>query len=172
MESAPILIKFVTWGSISCNKLPNTFATLHGRYKLEATWMTDHIEHSKNKWLIVSSLWQNMHFVISCQFCFRKVVFVKDYFFAKILEKNWSSVVSSFSRIFLLLSTQNHGLTSALYMEPAENLPLSCRFHWNSSNIYDSGCLANWSRSAFHDASMGPIKSCMNSHFVERTLEP
>jgi hypothetical protein len=56
---APILICFLNLLSISFSQFPNIVVILHGGNKVEATWMTGHIDqakrHWKNKCLTVSS---------------------------------------------------------------------------------------------------------------------
>jgi hypothetical protein len=55
---APTLICFLNLLSIPFSQFPNILVILHGGNKVEATWMTDHIDlvkrHWKNKYLIVS----------------------------------------------------------------------------------------------------------------------
>jgi hypothetical protein len=68
---APTLICFLNLWSIPLSQFPKILAILRGGYKVEATWMTDHIEHAKRYWkkmcLIVSSWWQKTHFLQPCQ---------------------------------------------------------------------------------------------------------
>jgi hypothetical protein len=56
---APILICFLNLLLIPLSQFPNILGILHGGNKVEATWMTDHIDlakrYWKNKCLIVSS---------------------------------------------------------------------------------------------------------------------
>jgi hypothetical protein len=55
---APTLIYFLNLLSISFNQVPKILVILHGGNKVEAIWMTDHIDlakrHWKNKYFIVS----------------------------------------------------------------------------------------------------------------------
>jgi hypothetical protein len=56
---APTLICFLNLLSIPFSQFPKILVILHGGNKVEATWMTDHIDlanrYWKNKCLIVSS---------------------------------------------------------------------------------------------------------------------
>jgi hypothetical protein len=47
---APTLICFLNLRSISLSQLPKILVMLHGGYKVEATWMTDHIDLAKRHW--------------------------------------------------------------------------------------------------------------------------
>jgi hypothetical protein len=68
---APTLIKVLYLWSTPFSQLPKILATLRGRYKVEPIWMIDHIDlanrHWKNKCLIVSSWWKNIHVLLPCQ---------------------------------------------------------------------------------------------------------
>jgi hypothetical protein len=48
--NAPTLMRILYLLSIPHGQLPNILATLLGGYKLEAIWMTDHIERAKLHW--------------------------------------------------------------------------------------------------------------------------
>jgi hypothetical protein len=75
MANAPICT------SIPWSQFPKILTTLVGGYKLDATWMSDHIVLAKrqleNKWLIVSSRWQNTHWVLPCQFRLTRLSLVR-----------------------------------------------------------------------------------------------
>ena len=137
MATAPTLRIIMYLWSTPCSQFPKILATLLDGYKFEATWMTDHIEraklHWKNKYLIVSFWWQKTHFVLPCQFHLTRLSLVR-------ITPWWryQANILIFRGIFifqilLLWSTGMTGWTSALYIEPTENLPFPCRFQRNSS---------------------------------------
>jgi hypothetical protein len=78
---APTLICFLNLLSILLSQLPKILAILRGGYKVEATWMIDHIERVKRHWkkrcLIVSSWGQKTHFLQPYQFRFARLSLVK-----------------------------------------------------------------------------------------------
>jgi hypothetical protein len=78
---APTLICFLNLRSIPLSQFPKILVMLHGGYKVEATWMTDHINlakrHWKNKYFIVSSWWQKTHFLLPCQFRLARLSLVR-----------------------------------------------------------------------------------------------
>jgi hypothetical protein len=112
-------------------------AILHGGNKVEATWMTDHIDiakwHWKNKRLILSSWWQKTHVLLPFQFRFARLSLVKitplRRYHSNTLICNGSFNFQSL--LLLILSLGKSGWISALYMDATQNLPFSCRFQQN-----------------------------------------
>jgi hypothetical protein len=136
MASAPTLISLLNLSWIPCSQLPKILATLVGGYKVEGTWMSDHIDLEKqqwkNKWLIVSSWWQKTHCVLPCQFHLTRLSLVRI-----TPRRKYHPIFLVFSgififQIFLLLFTGISDWIIALYTEPTENFPLGCRFQRNS----------------------------------------
>jgi hypothetical protein len=145
-------------------------ATLHGGFKSEDFWMTDHIDlanrYLKNKCLNISSLWHKTHFLIPYQF-----LFLQSYLWWELPSMKMPSKKITFSGIFtfqsfLLSSTVTSGWREALYMESIENFPFSCRFHQNLPVLGLSHTLAKWWSKAFQAASLCPNKSLLNVTFA------
>ena len=89
--SAPTLRRFLNLCSIPCNQLPNILATLHGGYRPEATWMTDHIERANLHWkqmlnnlfmVTGDALWTTMPIPLD------EIIFSKNHSLSKIPHKN------------------------------------------------------------------------------------
>jgi hypothetical protein len=152
-------------------------AKIHGGYKVEHIWMIDHINLTNlpwnNKYLIVSSWWQNTHFVPPCQ-----LRFIRLSLFGITPIWRYYRKTLGFSRIFIfwffVITNQHVRLyyhshwvhrECITLMESSENLPPSCRFQQNSQVL----CV-NWTKDkrcskAFHDASLGPTRSLFNVTF-------
>jgi hypothetical protein len=126
---APTLICFLNLWSILLSQFPKILAILHGRYKVEATWMTDHIERAKQHWkkrcLIVSSWGQKTHFLQPCQFRFASLSLVKMTPLRRYHPNTFihSGIFNFQSLLLLTFSNGRSGWISALYMEATENLP-------------------------------------------------
>jgi hypothetical protein len=79
--TAPTLICFLNLLSMPFSQFPNILVILRGVNKVEATWMTDHIDlvkrHLKNKCFIISFWWQKTYFLFPCQFRFARLSLVK-----------------------------------------------------------------------------------------------
>jgi hypothetical protein len=78
---APSLICFLNLLSIPLSQFPSILVILRGGNKVEATWITDHIDPAKwywkNKCFIDSSWWQKTHFLLPCQFRFARLSLVR-----------------------------------------------------------------------------------------------
>jgi hypothetical protein len=78
---APTLICFLNLLFILLSQFPEMLVILCGGNKVEATWMTDHIDlakrHWKNKCLIVSSSWQKTQALLPFQFRLARLSLVK-----------------------------------------------------------------------------------------------
>jgi hypothetical protein len=76
---APTLMCFLYLLSIPFSQFPKMLAILHGGNKVEATWMTNHIDlakrYWKNKCLILSSWWQENTSSTSIPVPFCKIIF-------------------------------------------------------------------------------------------------
>jgi hypothetical protein len=65
----------------------------------------------------------------------------------------------------VIVVTGTFGWNNAIYMESTENLPLSCRFHCNSSTQRVKWTIVKICNKSFYDASLGPTKSLVNITF-------
>jgi hypothetical protein len=107
------------------------------------------------------------HFLLPCQFCFARLSLVRitpfRWYHPNILIRRGSF---NFQRLSLLfLSIGMFGWFNALYIEPIEIVPFSCRFQQNSSGTSCKWTFAkHWSK-AFQDASRGPNRSLKNFTF-------
>jgi hypothetical protein len=139
--------------------LVNILATLHGGYKVEPTWRTNHIDianlYGKITCLIVSSLWLNTYFVLLCQFNYSSSRILCKYFCLKrYLQFFYKNIIINW-----------HIWTSDLYMEATDNIPLPFRFHRNFLAHCISWTIANCCRKAFHHACLWPTISTLNVTF-------
>jgi hypothetical protein len=111
-------------------------ATLVGWYKVKANWVIDHIDltnrHWKNKCFIISSWWQKIHFLLSCQFRFVRLSLVSLFrrYHPNTLIRKWSFNFQSLLLSFLSIGML--GWINTLYIESTENLPFLWRFQRNT----------------------------------------
>jgi hypothetical protein len=76
---APTLICFLNLLSIPFNQFPKISVILHGGNKVEASWMTDHVDLAKRYWnykyIIVSFFMTKNTFLTSMPIPFYKIIF-------------------------------------------------------------------------------------------------
>jgi hypothetical protein len=165
---APTLICFLNLLSIPFSQFPKILVILHGGNKVEATWMTDHIDlgkrHWKNKCLIVSSWWQKIHSLLPYQFRFARLSLNKITPLRRYHPNTFihNEIFNFQSLLLLTLSIDTSGKIRALYMDATENIPFSCRFQRNSSCSSCNWMFAKrWSKT-FKATSLCPDKSLLN----------
>ena len=167
--SAATLISCLNLTSTLFSQLSKIWAMLLGGYKVEPIWMIDHIEpenwHSKNKWLIVSSLWQKTHLLLPWQFRFARLSLVRITPRRRYHAKTLFFSGIFIDQIFLLLSTGTSGWISALYILSTVNLPLLCKLHRNSSVPCVKLTEPSRCSNSCHAVNLGPTRSLRNVIF-------
>jgi hypothetical protein len=126
---APTLICFLNLWSIMFSQFPKILVILHGRNKVEATWMTDHIDlenrHWKNKCFIILFWWKKTQILLPCQFCFARLSLVKTPPLCRYHPNTFirNGILNFQSLLLLILLIGASGRISALYIEAIVNLP-------------------------------------------------
>jgi hypothetical protein len=128
---APTLICFLNLLSIPFSQFPNMLIIPYGGNKVEATWMSDHIDlakrHLKNKCFIVSSWWWKIYFLLSYQFRFVRLSFVKTIHLRRYHPNTFirNGIFNFQSLLLLIFLIGTSDKISALYIETTE----TCHFY-------------------------------------------
>jgi hypothetical protein len=119
---APILIYLLNLWSIPLSQFPKILVILRDRNKVEATWMTGHIDlakrYWKNKCLIVSSWWQKTHILLLCQFRLARLSLVRITPLRMYRPNTFihNGIFNLQSLLLLILSIRTSGWISTLYI--------------------------------------------------------